>query len=192
MSETRERILDAYERILIAQGERAATLEAVAEAADLSKGGLLYHFGSKAALVEGLMGRLHTLAAQDVERMGHDVRGAIDYFLRSSIITAQAKEQTFLAAQTLVLAGDGAAAEAVLSAEREWLRALEERTGDPVLAKIVLLVGDGLYFGSSLVLAAEAAGAGTDEDGVPARTSILPDDTRLAEILETLLSARKA
>ncbi|MCI2265059.1 TetR/AcrR family transcriptional regulator [Sediminivirga luteola] len=192
MSETRERILDAYERILIAQGERAATLEAVAEAADLSKGGLLYHFGSKAALVEGLMGRLRTLAARDVERMGHDARGAIDYFLRSSIITAQATEQTFLAAQTLVLAGDGAAAEAVLSTEREWLRALEERTGDPVLAKIVLLVGDGLYFGSSLVLAAEAAGAGTDEDGVPARTSILPDDTRLAEILETLLSARKA
>lgn len=43
----REKVLDAFEAILIDDGERAATLEATAKAAGVSKGGLLYHFRSK-------------------------------------------------------------------------------------------------------------------------------------------------
>ena len=42
----REAVLDAFERIIITEGERAATLDATARAAGVSKGGLLYHFGS--------------------------------------------------------------------------------------------------------------------------------------------------
>ena len=48
----RERVLDAFESILVEHGERTATLDAVAESAGVSKGGLLYHFGSKQALVD--------------------------------------------------------------------------------------------------------------------------------------------
>ena len=44
---SRDRILDAYESLLIEGGERAATLNAVVERAGLSKGGLLYHFGTR-------------------------------------------------------------------------------------------------------------------------------------------------
>ena len=44
---SREQILDAYEHLLVQAGERAATLDAVAAQAKVSKGGLLYHFGSK-------------------------------------------------------------------------------------------------------------------------------------------------
>src|SRR5699024_3588223 len=54
----RSRALDAFARILVSHGERAATLEAVAETAEISKGGLLYHFGSKDELVAGLVERL--------------------------------------------------------------------------------------------------------------------------------------
>ncbi|WP_414171132.1 TetR/AcrR family transcriptional regulator [Clavibacter tessellarius] len=49
----RDRILDAFEELLVQQGERGTTLESVAAAAGVSKGGLLYHFGGKEALVEG-------------------------------------------------------------------------------------------------------------------------------------------
>lgn len=51
---SREQILDAYEHLLVQAGERAATLDAVAAQAKVSKGGLLYHFGSKKALFEAL------------------------------------------------------------------------------------------------------------------------------------------
>ena len=51
----REQLLDAYVAILIDEGERAATVQAVAQRGGVSKGGLLYHFGSKAALEAGLI-----------------------------------------------------------------------------------------------------------------------------------------
>lgn len=40
---SREHILNTYVDLLIRSGERAATLDAVATAAKVSKGGLLYH-----------------------------------------------------------------------------------------------------------------------------------------------------
>ena len=46
-SETRDRILDALQRILVRKGTAAVTLESVAAEAGVSKGGLLYHFRSK-------------------------------------------------------------------------------------------------------------------------------------------------
>ena len=50
----RESVLDAFEAILIDEGERAATMDATARAAGVSKGGLLYHFASKDALESGV------------------------------------------------------------------------------------------------------------------------------------------
>ena len=66
---SREQILDAYEHLLVQAGERAATLDAVAAQAKVSKGGLLYHFGSKKALFEALLDRTRTYADEDLEKM---------------------------------------------------------------------------------------------------------------------------
>ncbi|MCA9997886.1 MAG: TetR/AcrR family transcriptional regulator, partial [Anaerolineales bacterium] len=52
--ETREIIFEACSSILRCDGLASLTLDAVAEEAGLSKGGLLYHFPSKVALIEGL------------------------------------------------------------------------------------------------------------------------------------------
>ena len=67
--DTRDRILDAFEALVLEHGERAGTLAATAGAAGVSKGGLLYHFGSKAALVEGLADRLERFGAAEEERL---------------------------------------------------------------------------------------------------------------------------
>lgn len=56
--DARTRILDAAERIVQAKGVPALTLEAAAREAGVSKGGLLYHFASKEALLAGLLNRL--------------------------------------------------------------------------------------------------------------------------------------
>ena len=58
----REKVLDAFEAILIEEGERSATMDATARSAGVSKGGLLYHFGSKDALESGLGALLGALA----------------------------------------------------------------------------------------------------------------------------------
>ena len=66
---SREHILDTYVDLLIRSGERAATLDAVATAAKVSKGGLLYHFSSKKALLEALAERTLALAEEDFAAM---------------------------------------------------------------------------------------------------------------------------
>jgi AcrR family transcriptional regulator len=52
---TRRRVIDAAVQVVSERGAAALTLEAVAEAAGVSKGGLLYHFPSKEALVGGMV-----------------------------------------------------------------------------------------------------------------------------------------
>jgi AcrR family transcriptional regulator len=54
----REELLDAAEDLLCDQGSQSLTLAAVAERAGCSKGGLLYHFGTKEALIKGMVERL--------------------------------------------------------------------------------------------------------------------------------------
>lgn len=59
------RILDAAEGIVRRAGVGALTLEAAARQAGVSKGGLLYHFASKEALLTGLLARMAQFVAED-------------------------------------------------------------------------------------------------------------------------------
>ena len=53
----RETILDAAETIVLAAGAAHLTLDSVAERAGVSKGGLLYHFHTKEALLQAMVDR---------------------------------------------------------------------------------------------------------------------------------------
>ena len=55
---TRERILDAASDLVREVGSGRLTLDAVADRAGLSKGGLLYNFPSKDALLQGMVERM--------------------------------------------------------------------------------------------------------------------------------------
>jgi AcrR family transcriptional regulator len=67
VADARTRILDAAERIVQAKGVAGLTLDAAAKEAGVSKGGLLYHFGSKEALLIGLLTRLATYIEADFQ-----------------------------------------------------------------------------------------------------------------------------
>jgi len=67
LHDARTRILDAAEAIVQARGVPALTLEAAARDAGVSKGGLLYHFASKQALLIGLMRRLADFIALEMQ-----------------------------------------------------------------------------------------------------------------------------
>jgi AcrR family transcriptional regulator len=66
-ADARTRILDAAEAQVRARGVAGLTLDAVAKLAGVSKGGLLYHFASKEALLTGLLARMATFIAADFE-----------------------------------------------------------------------------------------------------------------------------
>ncbi|GAA1765524.1 TetR/AcrR family transcriptional regulator [Agromyces humatus] len=146
----REAVLDAFERIIIAEGERAATLDATARAAGVSKGGLLYHFGSRHALIAGLIERLHRLVDDDVDLIHTAPEGAISYFVRSSVDVKSPLDHSFVATVRLAQGGDLQAAEAIDAVQSRWLIEIRRHVADPSLALAITLIGDGLYHHAAL------------------------------------------
>jgi AcrR family transcriptional regulator len=146
----RDRVLDAYETLLIEHGGAAVTLDAVAAAAGVSKGGLLYHFASKEALAAGLLDRLRERSAADAAAIRNSPEGAVAYHVRTSAPGGAASgglTRTYLA--VLRLADGTAAGQAVRDAlavvDADAYAALRDELNDPVLAWLAQLVGDGLY-----------------------------------------------
>lgn len=146
----RDAVLDAFEQILVHDGERAATLDATARAAGVSKGGLLYHFASKEALIEGLIGRLDALVERDVHAIETAPEGPIAYFVRSSVAMAHPLDRAVVATARLAQGGSAAAARAIRSARERWFEAIGRHVADPTVALAITLIGDGLYYDSAL------------------------------------------
>lgn len=162
-------MLDAYEDLLVDGAGATVTLDAVAEAAAVSKGGLLYHFPGKDALVDGLADRLRSRAAEDVQRLRTAPEGPVAYWV--STATGEGSlglGRTYQALLGLAGTGQPTARRAIADAEHGWTAALEELIPDPVVARLVRLVGDGLYLESLT--------------GLPGT----PDDSALVVLLERL------
>lgn len=171
----RERVLDAYESILIADGERAATLDAVAAAAGVSKGGLLYHFGSKDELAAGLAARLAALTDQDLERMREASDGAVAYYIRTSVMEDDALDRALIATTRLAQGGSPAASAALRDVRRRWADEIRPHVRDETALDLVMLLSDGLYFNNSLSEPNDERGA----DG-----SFVPTGAALARLIQ--------
>ncbi|GAA0942863.1 TetR/AcrR family transcriptional regulator [Pseudonocardia zijingensis] len=150
MPTVRDRVLDAYETLLIDHGGASVTLDAVVAAAGVSKGGLLYHFASKEALATGLLDRLRERSAADAEAIRNAPDGAVAYYVRTSApggASPGGLTRTYLA--VLRLADSTTTGQAVRDAlakvDADGYAALLDELGDPVLAWLAQLVGDGLY-----------------------------------------------
>lgn len=164
----RDAVLDAFTRILVDDGERAATMDATAKAAGVSKGGLLYHYASKSALEEALIARLEILAKDDVDEIERSTEGVIAAHLRSSQNTGSPLDRTILAVSRLAQNGDDAASASLRRVRELWEDSLRPHTRDETALQMVLLVSDGLYFNAVLDLNAVAgpALAGKDLDAL--------------------------
>ena len=67
-TETRDKLLAAATRVIAAHGATHTTLELVAREAGTSKGGLLHHFPTKQALLQGLMDEIGQVFKRRLER----------------------------------------------------------------------------------------------------------------------------
>ncbi len=146
----REKVLDAFERILIDEGERAATMDATARSAGVSKGGLLYHFGTKDALETALMQRLRDLVDADVAAIEAAPDGPVSYFLRSSVMHNDPLDRALLATSRLAQGGNVTASDALRRVREEWTAVLRPHVRDETALDLVMLVSDGLYFNNAL------------------------------------------
>ena len=113
-------MLDAFERLLIEHGERETTLDAVARAAGVSKGGLIYHFGSREALIEGLLGRLETLADEDLALMNAAPEGPVAYYIRTSAHADAPLDRTLIAATRLLQRSHSRTREVLAAVHDRW------------------------------------------------------------------------
>jgi len=175
----RERVLDAYEALLITDGERAATLDAVARAAGVSKGGLLYHFASKDDLAAAMIARLDRLATEDIERIRTAPEGAVEYYLRTSVMMDDALDRAIVAASRLAQGGSTAATEALHGMREESAEAIRPHVRDQAALDLVMLLSDGLFFNNALDSHGPADGA----DVVPAGAAL---DALVALVLRSV------
>ncbi len=145
---TRDRILDALQRILLRHGTAAVTLESVAAEAGVSKGGLLYHFRSKQALLQGLTVRLSEDAEAEFAQAEQEGVDVARYFLETSLPGSDEEMALYWSVIAALRTAEGLTDDGARVLARvfgRWSELLTDYIGDPVLAETVRLVGDGLY-----------------------------------------------
>lgn len=84
---SRDAILDAAQTVVLERGASHVTLDAVAERAGLSKGGVLYHFQNKeamlAALVERMVRTFTAVVDEKRRRLGDDPARALEAYVEA-------------------------------------------------------------------------------------------------------------
>jgi AcrR family transcriptional regulator len=177
-SATRETLLRAASQVVIDKGVEALTLDAVAQQAGVSKGGLLYHFPNKDALMTSMVEQL----IQDFESVlqeefdqdeapgspGQWVRAYIRATLRFS------KQSLALVARlSSIAANTPNLLEAAKAYDQQWRQRIEASGINPTKATIIQLAIDGLWF-------SEVFQFGT------------PDEPRLTQVIETLIAMTRS
>ena len=144
----RDRLLNAAERVVVRDGVSNMTLEVVAREAGVSKGGLLYHFRSKSALIAAIVERLGTRCqadqalalAKDADSPGAFTRA----YLAARSEPPEPEEEPVLTAVLAAAGTDPQYLEPIRQRCNEWQARLEADGIDPVTATIVRLAIDGL------------------------------------------------
>jgi AcrR family transcriptional regulator len=145
----REAILDAAELVLCEHGTQALTLSAVADRAGVSKGGLLYHFPGKEALVQALVHRVieefdALVAAHDDGRPGSFSRAFVEATFE--ILAGSEGDRTRSRwAGITAAAADPELIAPLREAMIRWHRRDPGEDADPVTAMVVRLAAEGLW-----------------------------------------------
>jgi AcrR family transcriptional regulator len=148
----RDRLLNAAEQVAARDGVANLTLEAVAREAGVSKGGLLYHFPSKSALISATVERLAIRCECDQECALKNDPCTPGAFTRA-YLTARTRvpgpaEEPFLTAILAAVGTDRHYLEPLLKRVADWQARLESDGIDPATATIVRLAIDGLCMGT--------------------------------------------
>ena len=150
----RDRILEAAERVVAEVGAARLTLDVVAQAAGVSKGGLLYHFPSKESLLGALAQRYVHSMEQCIEAAkagiserdpSRDIKACI-----VGILGGDPRSKAMGAALLATAANDLTLLEVIRERLAEYNREVAASSADFARAAIVMLAIDGLMMRESL------------------------------------------
>ncbi len=143
---TKKGILEAASRVIQQSGVSRMTLEEVAAEAKVSKGGLLYHFPSKNALIRGLVDDL--IAQCDLFFDSHKHDSSPGGFTRAYLQSSLFLDASSAVGVVSAIANDPSLLEPLHKAYARWQARLDNDGIDPVVATMVRLIADGLWFSS--------------------------------------------
>ncbi|MDR5653220.1 TetR/AcrR family transcriptional regulator [Ruixingdingia sedimenti] len=142
---TRQKLLRAAEELAAETGAGHLSLEAVAARAGVSKGGLLYHFRSKAELLEAMVADYMERAAAMLGEPGRSARpdGVLSAYL--DIVEDECRRHPDPPAGLLAaLAEDPGMLDPLRRWERDFLARIRANASDPALAALAFLAMHGL------------------------------------------------
>lgn len=145
----REKVLEAAEAVAIEEGAANLTLDAVAARAGFSKGGLLYHFKDKDALLSALVARYVERFVGERKKKVQELGGDAAALLKSKIMTQCADKNACPRVQVGLLAACASNPELGASVRphiREAMNTLRQNFKTPEDAIILWLAADGLIF----------------------------------------------
>lgn len=146
----RDEILMAAARVIKNKSVLNFTLEAVAKEAGISKGGLLYHFPNKNALMQGM-----------VERPLEAFKKALDAFIRrdtsdsgkwsrayatESMMMSDDMKLLWTSALTAVMALNPDLLKPLREMNRKWMELVQSDGIDPLDGVLILLIAEGLWY----------------------------------------------
>lgn len=148
-TDTKTRILEAANAMSLKLGPAHLSLEVVAAEAGISKGGLLYHFPSKQALLRALVARHVEGMRRDMDKIapgwqvpgGPALAGAVAYLAISGELLRQAEKP--MAGCLAAMAEDPGFIAPMLKF-REEVSALFGRCPNPAQAALVFLASQGI------------------------------------------------
>jgi len=145
-SDTRNLILDAAEEIVLERGGRALKLESAAQTAKLSKGGVLYHFPTKAKLIQGMLARLLDRFEVELQAMAENDSSAeqLSAYISASFHTEE-RDKRMGAALLAVIAEDKTLMEPLSEFYRRRFEGLRTSDLDFNSAAVAMLAVEGLF-----------------------------------------------
>jgi AcrR family transcriptional regulator len=150
---TKRRILDAAEQVVLRDGVGHLTLEAAAHQADLSKGGVLYHFPTRDALVAAMVARIIEQFEDDIAAYlpapgtsGHGRPGAFARaYVQATMAPISEGEERLGAALLAAAAAEPELLVPLQEAADGWQARLVDDGLDPTTATVVRMACDGLW-----------------------------------------------
>ncbi len=149
--DTKSRILNAAEEVVLRDGVARLTLDAAAAEAGLSKGGVLYHFPTRDALVAGMVDKIIEEFERDIDSQLTGA-GEPGSYTRAYIRATMApnaprpdREDRLGAALIAAAAGQPALLAPLQEAADRWQARIEDDGLDPTVATLLRLACDGLW-----------------------------------------------
>ncbi|MED1472391.1 TetR/AcrR family transcriptional regulator [Bacillus salipaludis] len=145
----RRLILDTAKEVTLENGFSELTLDAVAKKADISKGGLLYHFPNKESLIKGLAKYIFEEFYLNFVKYAKNDSNEIGKWSRALIEASKFDLEHYGELNAGILATsflEPEIAKNISAGYKTILKKLEDDGINPVTATIIRLALDGLYY----------------------------------------------